>query len=127
MKELTKTLKSGKVLVVKMAPWEEAHQLYKSIMSVIGAGSLNLDTDILPLVARMTTSPEVEQALWACMARSLYSGAKVTKATFEDEKAREDYLIIAKEVLVFNLGPFFKNLASLFPGAPVIPGLNSQE
>ena len=45
---------------------------------------------------------------------------KINKDLFEDEKARADYIPILKEVLVFSLFPFLKNLNSLLEGLPAL-------
>ena len=119
MKEEKKVLESGAELFIQMGSWEESHQLYKAVMAVVSTTSIKND-EVLSLIAKICISPEIEAALWKCLGRATYNGAKITKATFEDEKAREDYLVIAKEVLVLNLRPFLKNLASLLPAVPRI-------
>jgi hypothetical protein len=47
------------------------------------------------------------------MERATYNGVKITRDTFEDMDTRADYFVVAKEVLWFNLNPFFKNLKSI--------------
>ena len=123
---MEKTLDSGAKLTVQMGSWEESHRLYKAVMAVVEKSSLQKD-EVLNFVARMTISDAVESALWACMGRATYNGSKITKSIFEDETAREDYLVIAKEVMVFNLRPFFKNLGSLLPELPALKNTGSQK
>ena len=67
---------------------------------------------------KLLSSDLISAALWPCMARSLYNGQKILQATFEDEAAREDFLIVQGAVLEFNLRPFFKSLGLLSPAAP---------
>jgi len=114
MNELRKTLDNGVELVVQMGSWEESHRLYKAVMAVVEKSSIQKD-EMINFVARMTISDPIDAALWSCMGRATYGGAKITKSTFEDVTAREYYLVIAKEVLVYNLLPFFKHLNLLLP------------
>lgn len=133
MPNLKKTLDSGAVLEVTMAPFEDGHRLLKAVMreaeSVkVSLGvkgktlgdifSLELTDETLDMiknvVSRLVSSDTIEEALWICIGRATYNNVKITKDTFEDEKARGDYFLVMKEVLGFNLRPFVKNLASLF-------------
>ncbi len=134
MANLVKTLESGAQLEVQMASFEKAHRLLRavtkeieSVRIVLGLKGelkdlLNIEVSddafntLKDVVARMVSSEIVEAALWDCMATVLYNDKKVTRATFEDEEARGDFLVITKEVMVYNLSPFFKSLGSLLSG-----------
>ena len=119
-----KTLDSGAVLDLTLAPFEAGHKLLKAVMREIEqvnvskealSGEMNegaLNT-IKSLLARLIYSDAVEAALWPCMDRALYNNKRISKDLFEDEAARADYLPVVKEVLLFNLSPFTKNLTSL--------------
>ena len=114
---LKKTLDSGAVLEVQIAKFRIGHRLFKAVMKEIkdidmpdGANVANMIKDV---ATGILSSGEVEAILWECMEVALYNNQKVTPDLFEDERVREDYLIVAKEVLMVNLTPFFKNLRSL--------------
>lgn len=124
------TLPSGAELDITLAPFGAGHKLFKAVLSEIESVKLNLggssfgdflgrevdgeaiDT-IKNLIVRLLSSEKVEEALWPCLERSTYRGHKVNKDLFEEEGIRADFIPICKEVLGFNLSPFFKNLASL--------------
>lgn len=110
-----KTLDSGAVVQINLAPFGVAHRLLQVVMKEVGSVSMSGgEAEFMKnLLARFVYSPEVEQVLWECMGRCLYRGQKIVKETFEPEAARGDYLLVAKEVLEVNLTPFLKNLSSL--------------
>lgn len=119
MGNLIKTLDSGAKLEIQLASFENGHRLLKAIMKEVEGIEINagLNTEInlsviKNIVAKIIYSENIESALWACMNVVLYDGKKVSRETFEDENARADFLIVTKEVLVYNLTPFFKNLGS---------------
>ena len=55
----------------------------------------------------------MEACLWDCLKTCLYNTKHIDRTTFEDVEARADFLPVVKEVMVYNLAPFFKNLNSL--------------
>ena len=73
------------------------------------------------LMMRAIYSEEIDRALTPCMARCKYNKQPVNKNLFADEtiteeekiKRRGDYLIVVKEILLFNLLPFFSSLGLL--------------
>lgn len=133
MANLKKTLDSGAELDITLASFAEGNKLLKAIMKEIEAVKissglsqqksfkdfLNIDVNdgtintIKNIVSGILSSDAVEEALWPCMSRATYNSKRVTRDLFEDEEVRKDYLIVAKEVLFYNLLPFFGNLASL--------------
>ena len=124
-------LPSGAEAEIQMASFDVCNRLLKSVMKEVegvpvslGLRGAGIDTSkmtdealntIKSVIARLISSEKIEDVLWECMATVLYKGKRVTKETFEPGEARADYLPLAKEVLVHNLGPFFKNLDSMFP------------
>lgn len=81
--------------------------------------SLDVDKDsalntLKNAILRIASSTMIRPILWECMQRVTYNGIKVTPKTFEGEKERGDWPILAKEVLVQNLIPFFPSLGSKF-------------
>ena len=134
---LKKTLDSGATLEVTMASFEVGHKLLKCVMREVEGVKLSLGVKAKTLqdffameindealntlknvVTRLIGSDALDEALWPCMERALYNNQKVSRDLFEDERNRADYLVVAKEVLLFNLSPFLKNLSSLFQGSP---------
>ena len=132
MPNLVKKLPSGATLEVSMAPFQVGNTLLKSVMKEAESVQINVGfkgkslqelfsakvTDevintLKNAVARLIASESVEQALWPCMSRATYNQVKITPETFESELTRMDYLVVAKEVLVYNLSPFLSSLGSL--------------
>lgn len=129
------TLKSGAILDITRSPFVIGHKLFKTVLNELKSvdlklglkegqtlGSmfdLELTDDVLNTaknsIFTLLSSQAIEDVLWECMPRVLYDNKKVDKALFDDEKIAEDYLEVAKEVMVVNLAPFRKSLASLFP------------
>jgi hypothetical protein len=116
MKEKLVTLPSKAVLKIQMAPWEDAHNLYKAVMGVVSKTSFEHD-GVINFLAKVSISTEIETALWACYGRAHYNGQKINKELFENEEVRGDYLIIAKEVLAYNMAPFLASLVSVLSQA----------
>ena len=133
MSNLKKTLDSNAVLEVTLAPFAIGHKLWKAVAKEVETVDVSLGSKVASLqsvfdaevtdqmlntikniISRVLSSEKIEEVLWQCMERATYNGVKITQDTFEDVKARGDYLIVAKEVLWFNLVPFVRNLGSLF-------------
>jgi hypothetical protein len=55
------------------------------------------------------------------------SALRIDEKTFNDRKARADFLPVAGEVLVFNLIPFFENLRFLFDLLATPPPAEAQK
>lgn len=126
-------LPSGAKLEITLAGFEEGEALTSAVAkeiegiklsSNINFSEMTADTPmtgelldvIKSLVARVLYSKEIKSVLWQCMSRATRNNIRVTKEMFDDEKVREDYIPIMREVLIYNLTPFFKNLGSLFTG-----------
>ena len=130
------TLKSGAMLELKMAPFADGIKLFKVIVNEVKQVEVDLSgldmaglagkdiNSIKNLIFQLLGSDAVEQAFLQCAARSLHNGQKITKATFEPESARGDYLPTAWEVIKFNIAPFFSglDLSSLTKGKPTPSG-----
>lgn len=141
---MIKTLDSGAILDISMCSFAEGTKLMKAVSKElkntnISLGAKGKATDFFKLdlgdeaintlkniVTGLISSEEIEAALWPCMERGTYTiggvTRKINRDLFEDEKAREDYIPILKEALVFALAPFFKSLKSLVKD---IPGVNT--
>jgi hypothetical protein len=110
MANLKKKLDSGAEIEIQMAEFEKGHRLLQAVMkSHIPVESM---IDLI-------LSADVQPALWDCLAVCLYNGVKINRGTFDDELARGDYLIVAKEAMTHNIAPFFKGLGSKLSGLPV--------
>lgn len=133
---MDKILDSGAKLVITLADFEVCDRLLIAVSKELeGVGIslglksgsmadfMNMDIDkdsalntLKNAIMRLTSSTAIRPILWECLQRATYNGIKITPKTFEGEKERGDYLIVAKEVLVANLSPFFPGLSSKFMG-----------
>ena len=123
------TLKSGRELSLAVAPFASANKLRKEIVRELR--QVKIDTEIASFdikkiaateldaktintlkdaVCQLLGSDTVESAMMECAGRCLLNGQKINQATFED--AREDYLVVAWEVIKLNVAPFFADLVS---------------
>ena len=134
------TLPSGSKLDMTPASFDEGTDLLEAATKELGTVSLtlgikpkdgqNLLQAILSLevgddavntlknvICKLIASKEVKAALWKCIGRTSLNGVKLTTMDyFDDPEKRADYLPMLKEVLVFNLGFFTKDLGSLLLG-----------
>lgn len=129
----TITLPSGGVLTLKEAPFEVSMRLLKTVAKELTnvATGLKLDLNFsdpnaiakmigqdLPLdviknaVCQMVASDALEGVLYECLGRCLYRGSTITRESFEPRDNRQDYLLVAWEVIKHNLAPFFAGLSS---------------
>ena len=136
---MKKTLKSGATLDITRSPFVIGHKLFKVVTKEVkenvdlklglkgqtlgNLGEFEATDEALNTIkdAFMTvlSSQEIEDVLWECMARVTYNDQKVTIKLFDDEAIQEDFFEVFKEVAMYNLIPFGKSLASLFPDALV--------
>lgn len=68
--------------------------------------------DLFNLGMIVDSDPDVYEACFDCMDKSIYNGVKITKAVFEDESARGDLYEVLFYCLKVNVFPFFKSLLS---------------
>lgn len=113
MPNLKKTLPSGAELEVTMSGFKEVTNLHETVMREVAGLDFDRESTI-NLYARLAASRAIKEALWPCIERATYNGAKITLDTFEPEAARADFYVVAQEVLVFNLRPFLTSLGSQF-------------
>lgn len=141
------TLKSGAILDITRSPFTIGHRLFKTVLKELKGVNLKLGlkegqtlgslfelelTDEALDTAKngiltLLSSQEIEDVLWECMIRVRYNDKKIEPSLFDDEKIAEDYLEIAKEVLLVNLAPFRKSLESLFPGFRILKSTDTQK
>lgn len=121
----TVTLKSGNSLDVQVASFDDAWRLTQSVSHVLSTSlpgfkvegldpeAMQKDIDlgkILGIICQLVASPTLYDLLWPCFAPCLYNGNKITRATFQDEAARGDFLPCVVEILKANVVPFIKGL-----------------
>ncbi len=110
MENLKKTLTSGAQLEVTLASFPEGHKLYKAVAKKFG--EIDENDTVQKVSFQISSSEEIESALWPCMFRATYDGRKINIEIFEDAKVRSDFLEIQREVLGFNLIPFSGGVGS---------------
>lgn len=115
-------LPSGATLKVQPAPFAEAKALYQAVLEdlkAVAVGTKNeLGSALKDVLCVGFSSPKIDAALNACLVRCIYNSGsgdfKIGKDTFEDIKAREDYVTVCMEVAEENLRPFLKGLMQAF-------------
>lgn len=126
------TLKSGAVLGLQDAEFEDAMWLLNTVLKqMIGVSlsSLSLDkvnlselmgkdiTEFKDAILKVISSTEVQEAIWKCMTSCTYQGVsekvgtRITRETFKPRAARGDFFPACGEVAIWNLSPFFENLS----------------
>lgn len=108
-------LPSGAELSFSMAPFADAKELYQIIAKELKEINLDMQAEVdgnffKGIACTLIGSKEFETATWVCMSKCLYNGVRFDDDTFEDEKAREDYLEVLYIVAERNIKPFTKNL-----------------
>lgn len=112
-------LESKAKLVVNLAPFKDAKELYQACLEELKALKLDPQAEIdanfyKDLFCAGLSSKKIDAALKLCMIRCLYNGAKIDDSIFEDEKAREDYLPVIFHVMEANIKPFTKALTQQY-------------
>jgi len=112
-----KTVKliSGNEIDMTMCSFDEGQVLLDACLKEIDGIAITEKTDHIDvfkkIVARAILSPDIKKALKPCLDRTIYKDTKLSDfKIFEDEVNRRDYLPIVKEVLAYNLTPFFADL-----------------
>ncbi len=135
------TLKSGRSLMLGIAPFAIGTKLFKTVLAELRTvnlevqklditADLNLSkmdpkmlNTVKDVICELASSDQVEAIVFDCFARCTLDGKKIDRSTFEPEDARQDYLQAAWEVIKFNLAPFFRglDLSSLTSARPTEP------
>lgn len=108
---------SGAMLRITIAPFEDARALYQSILDEVKALRLDPKSEIdvnlyKDLFCIGFSSKKIESCLDKCFQRVTYNNLKVTKDTWEDVEARQDYMQACIEVAKENILPFVKGLSA---------------
>jgi DNA segregation ATPase FtsK/SpoIIIE-like protein len=135
-------LESGKMLNITMLPTKEAIELLAIVSAelqkvqikadlnreinttgkegtaevlksmLFDSGTINTFKDLL---FQLLGSKKLNDFLFeTAFRRCLYDMQPITYETFDEGATREDFIPVCKEVLLFNLRPFFKSLRSVF-------------
>ena len=140
------TAPSGAKVEVTISDYSTCFDLMKAVLKAVRSGGVaskipeNLqlsdlgkfsEMDIKDLggfadaVIDIITSKEVEELAFKCMERAIYNDQRITRATFEPEEARGDFIFVAFQVIKINLNPFGSRLSSglrdMFQGATSSP------
>lgn len=112
---IEKKLPSGAVLKITLAPFAEAKALYQACLEELRGLKVDpheeIDVNLFKdLFCVGLSSKKIENALAACMKRSLYNDLKIDENTFEPVDARQDYMVACFEVAKENIAPFVKSL-----------------
>lgn len=84
-----------------------------NLFDVLGKGDISYE-DVFGLAMAVDSDPEVFEACFECLDKSIYNGVKISKEVFEDEAARGDLYEVLFYCLKVNVYPFFKSLLSSF-------------
>jgi hypothetical protein len=108
-------LPSGADLVVTPSPFEAARDLYQALMraglKLKLDGRVEIDYNFFKDVLFMGFSDkDIEHYVWECMKKAHYNKLPITKDTFEDVRARQDYIQVLFEVTKENVTPFTSGL-----------------
>ena len=123
------SLKNGHVLGLTIADFGPANRLRKEIVREMRSVRLDTDMDLSNLkdvlkmemdaktlntvkdiVCQLLGSDAVEAAVFECMKKCTLQGEKITPSSFDKEETREDFLVVAWEVIKINIAPFFAGL-----------------
>lgn len=100
------TLRSGAILHLSTAPWEEIVNLWQAVR-LITLG----ETDGAAADAKLMASKDVAAATKQLYPWALYNNVKMYPGLFDEEKigeqARIDYLEIHGKIIEFQMRPFF--------------------
>jgi hypothetical protein len=136
------TLDSGHKLAMNVAPFGVASQLRLQLFAELKAINIELSDDLVIALfqyaknkdkkrllnalqnkdmntvknffAQFMGSPAFEAAVMACAARCTINGNAIKADTFEPESMRGAFYLVAWEVTLLNLAPFFEHLLSAF-------------
>lgn len=115
-------LPSGAMLRFRHPPYTDAEALFRAVAAESVKIPINSQDELFNLtkthICTVIASEPIQRALWKVMAASTYQDPrgdlKIDRATFEPIAAREDYPVVATEVLQATLAPFGKSLLLVF-------------
>lgn len=120
------TLPSNHILELGTPEFSSAKKLFKTLAKELRDVDINLESlDFQALGGKdvnafknvflqVAASDAIEACVFECAAKSLLQGQKITVNTFNDVELRQDYLLVAWEVMKLSLSPFFASLTLKF-------------
>jgi hypothetical protein len=124
---ITHKLPSGTVLDVTPLPYDEAWEITRQAIGIVERLKIDISgmtslkeinaADVLRFkdpICLLLSAPEVVPAAKQCLAKCTYGGKKIDNMSFEDAKARGDYLFAIFYALYENIAPFFVAAISFF-------------
>jgi hypothetical protein len=110
---------SGAAVVLPSAPWRDAVALKNAIHKEMAQSNIAIDLNadisvVVKFVFQVDSSESIYDAIMKCLAKGTYNTVKISEATFEDEKAREDWYDILEGCLKVNYFPFVVGLRSKY-------------
>ena len=109
MKEVL--LPSGREAKINEASFAEAMRLKNAVYSAI-AGKIDFTADgsLMKMLLLIDSNVDVQDALFACMARCMIGNEKATRDSFEGHFS--DYTAMLQALIEVNLLPFLESLLS---------------
>lgn len=133
MKEVR--LPSGAVLKIGSIPFDPSNELKKAVMVKVLQIPITSKNEVLnvskDMLCLLLSDERVEQCLWKCMERCLYSDSrgelKIDKGTFEPFDCRQDFIDVQAAVAEECLMPFSKGLFALLQRVLALVGETSPQ
>lgn len=116
------TTKGGAKVKLEIASLDKAFKLKSlvekallkqglNIADILSKGDITYE-DLFQLALAVDSDPDVFDACFECMDKSIYNDIAIKKNVFEDETARADLYEVLFYCLKVNVYPFFRNLLS---------------
>lgn len=116
------TTKGGAKVKLEIASLDKAFRLKSLVEKALLKQGLNVSDilskgdityeDLFQLALAVDSDPDVFDACFECMDKSIYNDIAIKKNVFEDEVARADLYEVLFYCLKVNVYPFFRNLLS---------------
>lgn len=109
--------KSGRKVVVNVAPFEAASNLWAAVQDAAAAQKMQADLrddleSLFNVLLRIDSSPYFKAALWPCLVRCTVDNVKIDKQLFENVEIRKEYYQIISPCVDANIRPFAESLFS---------------
>jgi hypothetical protein len=117
------TSSNGANITINASSFGDALLLKKEAVKIIKKSNIDIasiDLDfknlkiIINILLEADSNDDFEKAVFNCLKRCKYNDLKITRDTFEEIEARENYYEIVTKCIIENLGPFIKPLVSLY-------------
>jgi hypothetical protein len=122
------TSSNGANITINASSFGDALLLKKEAVKIIKKSNIDIasiDLDfknlkieaiqkIINILLEADSNDDFEKAVFNCLKRCKYNDLKITRDTFEEIEARENYYEIVTKCIIENLSPFIKPLVSLY-------------